>query len=160
MDKIQPEQLIGLAAAFILALTALLSVNFREEIGAVCQGLGEFLVSVFRRFVVVRWPDEDGSEPAEPGAVLAETNQEDDELVLAFEDIFEWLRSHKLTTEEAVDLFAVMRRENGDHFLSANKILDATGGTASEVKAQIAVLRPKPPAPKIQGRVGRPVNGW
>lgn len=160
MDKIQPEQLIGLAAAFMLALTVLLGVNFREEIGAVCQGLGEFLVSVFHRFFMVRWPDEDGSEPSEPRAVLAETNRADDELVLDFEDVFEWLRSHKLTSEEAADLFAVMRRENGDHFLSANKVLDTTGGTASEIKARVAALRPKPPAPKPTPSIRRPQNGW
>lgn len=156
MENIQPGQVLTALGVVLFLCAMLLIWGDRPELAAWIR----------RLFEARSMPDAEplpprtSAEPSEPRAVLAETNRADDELVLEFEDVFEWLRSHKLTSEEAADLFAVARRENGEYFWSANKILEATGGTASEVKAQIAALRPKPPAPRASGRVERPANGW
>jgi len=153
MENVQPWQLLTAIGVVLFLGTVLLVWGDRPGLAA----------AIRRRFEpkdTEPLPPRTSAEPAEPRPVLIETNQEDGEPVFEFEDVFEWIRAHKLTPEEAIDLLAVMRRENGDHFLSANKILENVGGTASEVKTQIAALRPKPLAPRVSGRIDRPASGW
>jgi hypothetical protein len=164
MDTVQPGQLIGLVAALVLVVVVLLSVNFREEIGAVCQGLGEFLIALFDRFVVVRLPGSEGDHGgADTGAtlsVLPPQHQTKPELVPDLAAIKTYLKQHSVSDQDAIDILALLRRPTGDNLISANKIRDIVGGNEAAVKAQVAALRPKPPQPRTQGHADRPANGW
>lgn len=65
----------------------------------------------------------------------------------------------QIDRETLIDVLSVLKKD-GEYLLSANKILELVGGTAAEVKARVTSHRPKPPAPKVSGRLDRPANGW
>ena len=97
----------------------------------------------------------DGGFGQNENAVLGEQNQENRN---QFANIQDFLSSHNLTDEQAITILALMRRPNGDVFLSANKIRDTVGGADKDVKDHVAALRPKPPQPRLP--LKRPANGW
>jgi hypothetical protein len=110
---------------------------------------------------------DDGSEESEGGSrtgfadpVLGQQNHTEPEPVLKIEQVIAFLTEHNLTDEQATIMFAVMRREDGEHFLSANKIRDVVGGADAVVKAQVAAYRPRQSRPKPAARLERPANGW
>jgi hypothetical protein len=77
-----------------------------------------------------------------------------------FDAVLAWVLDNNLTDEQGIALIAAAHRLPGDYFLSANKIRDGVGGSRDEVLAQVAALRPRPPAKKIEAHLDRPANGW
>jgi hypothetical protein len=67
-----------------------------------------------------------------------------------------------LTRLEEIALLSVQRNDDGSYRHSANKIVDIMGGTAAEVKAQVATIRATKAAQEdsVPNRLKRPVNGW
>lgn len=71
----------------------------------------------------------------------------------------------RLERAELITLLAVQKNADGSYAFSANKITEFVGGTAADVKAQIAAIRtpPKPEAPAQNERgksLRRPAEGW
>lgn len=100
---------------------------------------------------------------ASAGAALQmppQQHQAKPELVLDPPTIKAYLKRHNMSDEDLVDILALLRRSNGENLISANKIRDITGGNEATVKARVAALRPKPPAPKPTPSIRRPQNGW
>lgn len=102
--------------------------------------------------------DDAGSDTGSDWVVPGQQHQSASELVPDFEAVLEYLRRHKLTDEQAIDLLTLAARESGD-LLSANKIRDIVGGNEAEVKRRVASHRPKQ-APPASHRLERPANGW
>lgn len=153
--ELTPEKLFQ-----ILELTAIVVVCFAVydhrhwllSIGRVAWG----------RYVTPRTSsrtDTPGSETGLRLVVLPQQNQENQEPVLDVQGAIAYLARHNLTPDEAIDLLAILRWEDGDYLLSANKIRDVVGGADAVVKAQVASHRPKLPA-KPSARLERPANGW
>lgn len=92
--------------------------------------------------------------------VLPQQHQAALELVPNLAAVKTYLKQHNVSDQDAIDILALLRRPTGDNLISANKIRDIVGGNEAAVKAQVAALRPKPPAKLTQGRQERPVNGW
>jgi hypothetical protein len=66
-----------------------------------------------------------------------------------------------LTRAEEIALLAVQRNDDGSYRHSANKICELMGGTAAEVKAQVATIRgPAKPKAPVGTPLKRPANGW
>lgn len=67
-----------------------------------------------------------------------------------------------LSRLEEIALLAVQRNDDGSYRHSANKIVDLMGGTAADVKSQVAAIRgPTKPLPMSPGSpMKRPANGW
>jgi hypothetical protein len=66
-----------------------------------------------------------------------------------------------LTRAEEIALLTVQRNDDGSYRHSANKIAELMGGTAADVKSQVAAIRgPAKPAAKPTGHVARPPDGW
>lgn len=66
-----------------------------------------------------------------------------------------------LTRAEEIALLAVQRNDDGTYRHSANKICELMGGTASEIKAQVATIRgPAKPKAAPGSPLKRPLNGW
>lgn len=103
--------------------------------------------------------DRAGSEPIKTRPVMPVLPQQNQAQQTTFDEVMAFFARHNLSDEEAIKLLSILRR-NGDHLISANKIRDIVGGADQVVKAQVAALRPKPPAKLTQGRQERPVNGW
>lgn len=104
-----------------------------------------------------------GSESPEPGAVLPHQNQIEPLEPPENEPPIALASLRNMSDEELIALLAVMRLPSGGYRFSANEILKIVGGTAADVKAQIAALRPKAGAPAAQRSCGtsyRPENGW
>lgn len=101
-----------------------------------------------------------GSRSGSDDLVLAQQSQENQEPVRGFDDVIAVLSEHKLTSEQAADVLAVMRRENGEYFISANKIRDIVGGADKVIKARVAIFRPQQSRPKPAAHLDRPANGW
>lgn len=99
----------------------------------------------------------EGGSERNGNAVPSEQNQENGN---QFANIQAFLSSHNLTDEQAITILALMRRSNGETYLSANKIRDTVGGADKDVKDHVAALRPKPPQPKGGLPLKRPANGW
>jgi hypothetical protein len=110
------------------------------------------------------WPGSEGDrDGADTGATLAvpqPQHQAKPELVPDLTAIKTYLKQHNVSDQDAIDILALLRRPTGDNLISANKIRDIVGGNEAAVKAQVAALRPKPPAPRTQGHADRPANGW
>lgn len=102
--------------------------------------------------------DNAGADTSSARAVPPQQHQSASELVLDFDSVLDYLRRHKLTDEQAIDLLTLATREEGD-LLSANKIRDIVGGNEAAVKARVASHRPKAPA-RPSSRLERPANGW
>lgn len=90
-------------------------------------------------------------------AVPSDQNQENQN---QFEILRDYLGSHNLTDEQAITILALMRKQNGDTYLSANKIRDTVGGADADVKARVAELRPRPATPPPAKSLTRPAGGW
>jgi hypothetical protein len=104
-----------------------------------------------------------GSEPLEPIPVRAHQNQIEPLEPAENEPPIALASLRNMRDEELIALLAVMRSPNGGYRFSANEILKIVGGTAADVKAQVAALRPKAGAPAAQrpgGPLYRPENGW
>ncbi len=102
---------------------------------------------------------EGGSEWfAEP--VPGQQNQENQNQNATIEDIINLTYTSAITDQQALTILALMRRENGDYFLSANKIRDIVGGADAAVKAEVAALRPSKPTPPPARSIARPPGGW
>jgi hypothetical protein len=167
MDKIQPQQLVGLLFAVALVVAAVLALNWRSELAA----FGRAAFSLARRgfaylfYVTLQQRAGSSGNPAGAGTnsapvVLAQQHQAASAPVPDFEAVLDFLAKHNLTDEQAIDLFATAHRASDDYFISANKLRDAIGGNEAAVKARVASRRPKPPAPRPAARLERPVNGW
>jgi hypothetical protein len=159
------------ALAILIVFGSGIAFLFREELIALFG-------AIRRRYLHISWPhlvdriadDMSGNAGSEGGGagsgtgsgdlVLGQQNQMEPELVLSFEEIVAYLTEHNLTDDQATIMFAVMRRESGDHFLSANKIRDIVGGADMVVKAQVAAYRPRQSRPKPSVHLERPANGW
>jgi hypothetical protein len=92
--------------------------------------------------------------------VFAQQNQENQNQNATIDDIIDLTYTSPLTDQQAITILALMRRENGDYFLSANKIRDIVGGADATVKAEVAALRPKEPTPPPLRSITRPPGGW
>lgn len=90
-------------------------------------------------------------------ADLADTHQAD---TLSADDLIDQLIRHNLTREQAIKLLSQLKNPLGDHWLSANKIAGAVGGTNAETMAAIAEYRPRPSIPHPPQTMRRPRNGW
>jgi hypothetical protein len=114
--------------------------------------------------------DGDGSRPDRAGSddgssrlsmpVLWQQNQEKPNQNATIEDVIELTYSGPITREQALTILALMQRENGEYFLSANKIRDIVGGADATVKAEVAALRPSKPTPPPARSIARPPGGW
>lgn len=67
-----------------------------------------------------------------------------------------------MTRVEEIAVLAVQRNDDGSYRHSANKITELMGGTAADVKAQVAAIRgpTKPASAPLAARTERPANGW
>lgn len=92
--------------------------------------------------------------------VPAQQNQENQNQNATIEDVVNLTYTGPITDQQAITILALMRRENGDYFLSANKIRDIVGGADATVKADVAALRPKEQAPPPPRSIARPPGGW
>lgn len=112
-------------------------------------------------------PVRKSAEPLEPAAVLARLHQvepgEPAEIEPAAEPSAPALNGH-LSRAEIIALLAVQKNGQGDYAFSANKITDFVGGTAAEVKKQIAEIRDKSKPAEATAergpRLRRPAEGW
>lgn len=102
----------------------------------------------------------DGGFERFPLPVLGQQNQERANRFAAIEDIINLTYTSPVTDQQALTILALMRRENGEYFLSANKIRDIVGGADATVKAEVAALRPSKPAPPVVRSIARPPGGW
>lgn len=127
------------------------------------EAVAEWIRAGWSRYVVLRAGsegDQGGSSTGADPAVLPQQHQVASELVPDLASVKIYLKQHNVSDQDAIDILALLRRSNGDNLISANKIRDIVGGNEAAVKAQVAMLRPKPPAKLTQGRQERPVNGW
>lgn len=117
-----------------------------------------------RWFAVVRRAHEPvriALEPAEPGAVRAQQNQLEPVEPAENEPAREPLQLNRLSRESEIALLAVQRNEDGSYRHSANDITKFIGGTAADVKKQVAAIRGSKPAEQVSAaRVERPSRGW
>jgi hypothetical protein len=105
-------------------------------------------------------------EPPEPVAVRAHQNQlepsEPPQNEPACEPSARGITA-RLERAELITLLAVQKNADGSYTFSANKITEFVGGTAADVKAQIAAIR-TPQKPEAQNERGkslrRPAEGW
>lgn len=108
------------------------------------------------------------AEPAEPLPVRAQTHQIEPVEPAKNEPVREPAAiaiTARLERAELITLLAVQKNADGGYTFSSNKITEFVGGTASEVKAQIAMIRnptaPKPAAQNERGKtLRRPAEGW
>lgn len=127
------------------------------------EAVAEWIRAGWARYVMSRAGSEDehdGASTSADPAVLPQQHQATPELVPDLASIKNYLKQHNVSDQDAIDILALLRRSNGDNLISANKIRDIVGGNEATVKAQVAALRPRPPAKLTQGRQERPVNGW
>ncbi len=139
-------------------------------------------VALFRQFFHFRWygvktsedAADDMSTPvtpnstAEPVVVRAQTHQIEPVEPAKNEPVREPAAiaiTARLERAELITLLAVQKNADGGYTFSSNKITEFVGGTASEVKAQIAMIRnptaPKPAAQNERGKtLRRPAEGW
>lgn len=162
-----------------ILLVCVLVVLFAPVLWSFAVPLGRAL---WRRYFLFEWPsllstlaDEDGSqpvrspaEPAEPAAVRAHQNQlepaEPDQIEPEREPS-EVTINNRMGRTELIALLAVQRKDDGGYVFSSNQITAFVGGTAAEVKAQIAAIR-NPPKPETPAQIERgkslrrPAEGW
>jgi len=106
------------------------------------------------------------AEPAEPLAVRGQTHQIEPSEPAKNEPAREPSAiaiTARLGRAELITLLAVQKNADGSYTFSANKITEFVGGTAAEVKAQIAAIRnpPKQAEPPERGKsLRRPLQGW
>lgn len=126
-----------------------------------------------RRYVAMSsWEDTEpvrdesrhGSGDADPGSddpVLPHQPQLEPDSLSVREPAREPASLRNLSRAEEIALLTVQRNDDGSYRHSANKIAELMGGTAADVKAQVAAIRgpAKPPA-KPTGHVARPPEGW
>lgn len=109
-------------------------------------------------------PLDRASSPAETRRfttpVPAQQNQENQNQNATIEDIISLTYTGPVTDQQALTILALMRRENGEYFVSANKIRDIVGGADATVKAEVAALRPHKPTKPPARSVTRPPGGW
>ncbi len=69
---------------------------------------------------------------------------------------------HRMSRAEEIAMLTVQRNDDGGYRHSANKIAELMGGTAADVKGQVAAIRgpAKPAQPPASARAVRPANGW
>lgn len=143
--------------------------------------------AVFQHFVVFRWHgvnryQDDGDDYVEPGAgsepvrtpaappepavVRGHQNRIDPSEPDQIEPPREpsaIVITARLERAELITLLAVQKNADGSYAFSANRITEFVGGTAADVKAQIAAIR-NPPKPEAQNERGkslrRPAEGW
>ena len=106
------------------------------------------------------------AEPAEPLPVRAQTHQIEPVEPAKNEPVREpaaIVITARLERAELITLLAVQKNADGGYAFSANKITEFVGGTAAEVKAQIAAIRnpTKQAEPPERGKsLRRPAEGW
>lgn len=155
----QPTPQLDSGGMFVIALMILSALGFMM--------MAVYKIAIWlaerREARYVEW--DGGSEDADIGSrtgfddlVLRQQNQAEPELVCDFATAKTYLSGHNLSDDEAVELLAILRRDN-DYLISANKIRDIIGGSDAVIKAQVARHRPRPPAKRPQ-RLERPANGW
>lgn len=106
-------------------------------------------------------------EPTEPIPVRWQQNQPEPAEPAQIEPGEEKPSLYRLTRQEEIAILAVQRNEDGSYRHSANAITTFVGGTAADVKRQIAEIRdpqlatPVEAQPQSHGkRLDRPANGW
>lgn len=127
------------------------------------EAVAEWIRAGWLCYVVLRAGsegDQGGSSTGAGRLVLPQQHQVASGLVPDLASVKIYLKQHNVSDQDAIDILALLRRSNGDNLISANKIRDIVGGNEAAVKAQVATLRPKPPAPRTQGHQERPVGGW
>ena len=93
--------------------------------------------------------------------VRAQQNQLEPDFDSVREPAHEPSTLRSLTRTEEIALLAVQRNDDGSYRHSANKICELMGGTAAEVKAQVAAIRgPAKPVQAPGAPLKRPANGW
>jgi len=106
------------------------------------------------------------AEPAETAAVRGQTHQIELGELPKNEPAHEpsvIAITARLERAELITLLAVQKNTDGGYTFSANKITEFVGGTAADVKAQIAAIRnpPKQAEPPERGKsLRRPAEGW
>jgi hypothetical protein len=110
----------------------------------------------------VRQPGRNQFEVAEPVVVRRHQNQPEPLEPAGNEPDHEPLTLQN--RQELISHLARLRLPNGEYALAANRIVDAVGGTAADVKAQVSAIRnPQAETPQIQmrgRRLERPARGW
>lgn len=101
-------------------------------------------------------------EPAEPLPVRSQQHQAEPIEPVENEPVREPLQLNRLSRAAEIALLAVQRNEDGSYRHSANAITQFVGGTAADVKRQIAEIRATKPEepPKPESRIDRPARGW
>lgn len=113
---------------------------------------------VRRRAEPVRWT----REPPEPAPVRAHQNQLEPTEPGETGTPCEPLQLNRLSRTAEIALLAVQRNGDGAYRHSANDITRLMGGTAADVKKQIAEIRALPPEEPTRpaARADRPSRGW
>jgi len=101
-------------------------------------------------------------EPAQTMPVLPQLHHLDENEPCENEPAREPPQLNRLSRTAEITLLAVQRNADGTYRHSANAITHLMGGTAADVKKQIAEIRALPPEeqPKIAPRMDRPPRGW
>jgi hypothetical protein len=107
-------------------------------------------------------PSSEDDLPSSPDPVPAHQSQLEPDFPSVREPERDPASLRKLTRAEEIALLTVQRNDDGSYRHSANKIADLMGGTAADVKAQVAAIRgpAKPAQSPPTGRVARPADGW
>jgi hypothetical protein len=94
--------------------------------------------------------------------VRAQSHQLEPDSSLLYEPVPDLPSLHRMSRAEEIAMLTVQRNDDGGYRHSANKIAELMGGTAADVKGQVAAIRgpAKPAEPPASARVVRPVDGW
>lgn len=157
---------MGAAEYIILAMLILGGTWVAAKVlSVVWRFIGPPVLSFVDYFFIVTstsGAEDDGADASTNAGVLVpgQQHQAASELVSSFEAIKSYLTDHTLTDDEAIVILALIRRQDGNDLLSANKIREIVGGNEGRVKAHVAAHRKPRPRPKVAARIERPANGW
>ncbi len=105
-------------------------------------------------------PSSDDIKTSSNEPVLPQQNQAEPDNSLVYEPPTALPSLHRMTRSEEIAMLAVQRNDDGTYRHSANDILKIMGGTAADVKGQIAAIRGSSKSPATPARVARPKSGW
>mgnify|MGYP001607408571 CR=1 FL=1 len=163
-----------LFACLLIAVGLIRFFSWLTELQEKHGSLGRAGANTIKRYVTVRQRDMSNAGDGSPAArasfddgsgpvswpVPAQQNQEYANQNATVDDIISLTYTSPVTDQQALTILALMRRENGEYFVSANKIRDIVGGADATVKAEVAALRPHKPTKPPARSVTRPPGGW